>query len=204
VIEEKKTREINEPCPAWCFLGSEKDRGREDTLKSRDQALVVWPILGEAKEIEHLGRRIEMDCPVLLLKSEGRNPDGNWAVLPKRQTEVGMRGDVQEELATMACMNQLGFGRSPEREPAKHEGPGVEGEGLLMILSLFANKLDGIELFESTFRDSKNGGGPLKTINDVRKTVALLVLGFRAGCIMGCIVVPELEPRVRMRAIISD
>lgn len=76
-VEEMKTREINEPGPAWCFLGSEKDCGREDTLKSRDQALVVRPIFGQAKEIEHLGRRIEMDCPVFLLKSEGRNPDGN-------------------------------------------------------------------------------------------------------------------------------
>jgi len=72
-----KTREINEPGPTWCFLRSEKDRGRKGTLKSSDQALVVRPIFGQAKEIEYLGRRIEMDCQVFLLKSEGRNPDGN-------------------------------------------------------------------------------------------------------------------------------
>ena len=77
MIEEMKTGEINEPGPAWFFLRSEKDRGREDTLKSIDQALVVRPILGQPKEIEHLGGRIEMDCPVFLLKSEGRNPDGD-------------------------------------------------------------------------------------------------------------------------------
>ena len=78
-----ETRGINEPGPAGCFLRSEEDRGREDTLKPRDQALVVRPILGQAKEIEHLGGRTEMDCPVFLLKGEGRDPDGNEAVLAK-------------------------------------------------------------------------------------------------------------------------
>jgi hypothetical protein len=115
-----------------------------------------------------------------------------------------MGGDVQEELATMARVHQLGLRRSPQREPAKHEGPGVEGQRLLTILSLFANKLDGIELFELTFRDTENGCGALETISDRQKTVALFVRGLRAGCIMGCIVVPEWEPRVRMRATVSD
>ena len=145
-----------------------------------------------------------MDCPVFLLKSEGCNPDGDQAVLPIRQTVVRMRGDVQEELATVACVYQLGLWRSPQREPAKHEGPGVEGQRLLTILSLFVNKLDGIELFELTFRDTENGCGALETISDRQKTVALFVRGVRAGCIVGCIVVPEWEPRVRMRVTVSD
>ncbi len=76
-IEEMKTGEINEPGPAWFFLRSEKDGGREDALKPIDHALIVRPILGQVKEIEHLGGRIEMDCPVFLFKGEGRNPDGN-------------------------------------------------------------------------------------------------------------------------------
>ena len=102
-----------------------------------------------------------------------------------------MRCDMQEELATMARVHQLGPRRSPQGEPAKHEGPGVEGQRVLTILSLFANKMDGIELFESTFRDAKTGCGALETITDRQKTVALFVCGLRAGCIMGCIVVPE-------------
>ena len=72
-----KTGEINEPGSAWFFFRSEKNRGREDALKSIDQALVVRPILGQPKEIEHLCGRIKMDCPAFLLQSEGRNPDGN-------------------------------------------------------------------------------------------------------------------------------
>jgi hypothetical protein len=115
-----------------------------------------------------------------------------------------MRCDVQEELATVACVHQLGLRRSPQRESAKHEGPGVEGKRLLTILSLFANKLDGIELFESTIRDLENGCGPRETVSDGQKTVALFVRELRAGCIMGCIVVPEWEPRGRMRATVSD
>jgi hypothetical protein len=67
-IKEMKTREINEPGPGWFFLCSKKDRRRENSLKSRDQALIVRPIFGQAKEVEHLGRRIEMDCPVFLLE----------------------------------------------------------------------------------------------------------------------------------------
>lgn len=115
-----------------------------------------------------------------------------------------MRGNVQEELATMARVHQLGLRRSPQREPAKHKWPGVKGKWLLTILSLFANKLDGIELFESTFRDTENECGALETISDWQKTVALFVRRLRAGCILGCIVVPEWEPRVRMRAFVSD
>ena len=80
---------------------------------------------------------------------------------------------MQEELATVARVHQLGLGRSPQREPTKHKWPGVEGQRLLMILSLFANKLDGIELLELTFRDSENGCGTLETISDRQKTVAL-------------------------------
>ncbi len=67
----------------------------------------------------------------------------------------------------------------------------MKGEWLLTILSLFANKLDSLELLEPTFRDGKNGRGPLETVSDEKKTVALFWRGLRAGCILGCIVVPE-------------
>jgi hypothetical protein len=102
-----------------------------------------------------------------------------------------MRGDVQEELTTVACVHQLGIRRSPQREPTMGEGPGVKCRRLLAILSLFANKLDGIELFEFTFRDGKNRCSRRETVSNRRKTVALFVLGLGAGCIVGCIVVPE-------------
>jgi hypothetical protein len=42
-----------------------------------------------------------------------------------------------------------------------------------------------------TFRDTENGCGALETNSDRQKTVALFVQGLYAGCIMGCIVVPE-------------
>ena len=72
-----KAGEIDDPGLVGFFLRSEKDRGREDSLKSLDEASVVWTILGQAEKIEHLGSRIEMDCPAFLLQSEGRNPDGD-------------------------------------------------------------------------------------------------------------------------------
>jgi hypothetical protein len=67
----------------------------------------------------------------------------------------------------------------------------VEGQRLLTILSLFANKLDDFKLFESTLRDLENWCGPLETVSDGQRTVALFVCGLCAGCIVGCIVVPE-------------
>lgn len=76
-IEEVKTAEVDEPGPAWSFLRSEKDCGREDALKPIDHALIVRPILWQVKEIEHSSSRIEMDRPTFLLQSEGRNPYGN-------------------------------------------------------------------------------------------------------------------------------
>ena len=92
-----------------------------------------------------------------------------------------MRCDMQEEMTTMACVNQLGFSRSPEGEPAKHKWPGVEGQRLLAILPLFANKVDGVKLLESTFRDGKNGRGPLETVSDGKKPLLFSC----AGCARG-------------------
>jgi hypothetical protein len=60
----------------------------------------------------------------------------------------------------------LGLRWSPEREPAKDKGPGVEGQRLLTLLSLFADKLDGIELFESTLRDGKYACGLREALSD--------------------------------------
>jgi len=98
----------------------------------------------------------------------------------------------------MACVHQLGLRRSAQREPAKHKRPGVEGKRLLTIFSLFSNKLNGIKLLESTFRNGKYGSVQLETVRDGKKTVALFIRGLHTGCIMGCILVPELGGRVRI------
>ena len=43
-----------------------------------------------------------MDCPVLLLESECRDPNGNESVLPVGQAKVRMRRHVQKEPAAVA------------------------------------------------------------------------------------------------------
>jgi hypothetical protein len=76
-IEKMKTGGIDEVGPARLFVSSKKYRGGKDPLESSHQTPVVRTVFGEPKEIEHLGGRIEMDCPAFLLQSERRNPDGN-------------------------------------------------------------------------------------------------------------------------------
>ena len=73
-VKKMKPGEGDEPGPAWFFLRSEQDCGREDALKPLDHASIMRAILWEVKEIEHLSCRIEMDCAAFLLESEGRNP----------------------------------------------------------------------------------------------------------------------------------
>ena len=80
-VQEVKPREVDELGAARRLLCTEEDRGSEDSLETLDQAPVVRAILGEAKEVEQSGGRIEVNRSALLLQSESGDPDGNQTVL---------------------------------------------------------------------------------------------------------------------------
>jgi hypothetical protein len=54
--------------------------------------------------------------------------------------------DLEEELAVLSCVQQLPFGRSANWQTRGHEGPGVEGQILSLLLALLSDKLDSFEL----------------------------------------------------------
>ena len=68
----------------------------------------------------------------------------------------------------------------------------MKGELLLMILTLLPNQFDRIQLFKPAFRDANARCIEAQAVSDRRKTVGRRFWGFGAGCIMGCIFVPEL------------
>ncbi len=116
---------------------------------------MVWgPSLGSLKKSRIWAALSNANHPTLLLQGEGGDPDGEEAILPIRQTELGMADDFQEELTAMAAVGELMEGRSAEGNPTKDKRPSLVGEFLLVILPLFANQLDGVEVFPPPFRES--------------------------------------------------
>ena len=76
-IEEMETHLIDQAMSLRLILGSEKHRSSKNALKSFDNATVMTAILGQAKEVEHLGGALEMDDSTFLLHSESRYPYRN-------------------------------------------------------------------------------------------------------------------------------
>jgi NAD+--asparagine ADP-ribosyltransferase len=80
----------------------------------------------------------------------------------------------------------------------------VKGKLLLVIFPLLADKMDCIQLSKSLLRDADERCIETQAVSDGGKTVGRYFRQIKAGCIMGCIFVPELEVRARMRATVSD
>ncbi len=80
----------------------------------------------------------------------------------------------------------------------------MKGKLLLMVLALSANEVDAIELLKPALRDANERCTKAQAVSDGRKTVGRSFRQLEAGCIMGCILLPKLEVRVRMRATVSD
>ena len=89
-IEEVKTAEVNESRSVWFFISSEEDGGRENPLKACYEAAIVRTILGQVKEIEHLGRGGKLNGSAPLLQREGGDPDGDQSVLTEGQAKIRM------------------------------------------------------------------------------------------------------------------
>jgi hypothetical protein len=65
-------------------------------------------------------------------------------------------GDLEEEVAVSASVNDLIGGRLAQRQPTKYEGAGVVGDCLLAIFSLVADHLDGFELLDGLLGDANS------------------------------------------------
>jgi hypothetical protein len=62
-----------------------------------------------------------------------------------------MGNDVKQEFSVSPAIHLLSSRRAPERKPAEHKWPGIEGKFLMTIGSLFADQADRVELLDLMF-----------------------------------------------------
>jgi hypothetical protein len=84
VIEEMETPPIDKTVSPWLIFGSEENGRGKDALKALHDPAVMTAILGQAEEIKHLGRTVEVDGAAPLFYRQGGNPNGDEAILTKR------------------------------------------------------------------------------------------------------------------------
>ena len=77
--------------------------------------------------------------------------------MTKGQAESGVTCDVEEECTIASGEAELVFWWAAERNATEHEGTSIEGELLLALLSLFADKADSLELFDPESGDPNRG-----------------------------------------------
>ena len=66
-----------------------------------------------------------MNSSTFLLYGERSNPDGDQAVLAKRQAVPRVGCDFQEEAPIVASIGKLFLRGAAKRNPTKHKGPSV-------------------------------------------------------------------------------
>ena len=143
---------------------AEKDGGAKDALKALNDPVVVVSVLGQFEVVEHLRGTGKPDQPTLLENREGRDPNGDEAVLAKRQTEPRVPDDIEGELAVAPGMGELVYRGSPQRNATEDERASVVGEFLLAVSALLAHQADGIELFDFALRETDRRQYGLKRV----------------------------------------
>ena len=89
-----------------------------------------------------------------LLDGECRDPDRDQAVLAVGEAVSRVGRDFEEEAPVVASVGHLFLRRAAKRDPAEHKRPGVVSEFLLARLSLMADKLKSLQVFQSALRDA--------------------------------------------------
>jgi hypothetical protein len=112
----------------------------KNAFKALNHAAVIAAIFAKPKELQHLSGASEVYGPALLTKGKGSNPDRYEAVLPKRQTEVGMADNVKEELSVAPSIDEPTLGQGTKRNAAQDEWSGIERDFLLALLALFSDQ----------------------------------------------------------------
>ena len=80
-IKKMKPRGIHQQISIRMILGAEGDGRCEDSLKALNNSPIVTTVGSEPEEIEHLKGSFKVDGAAFLLQSEGRNPNGDQAIL---------------------------------------------------------------------------------------------------------------------------
>ena len=81
MIKKVKTRRINQAIRIGVIVGSEEDRGCEDSLEALNHSSIMTTIGSKTKEIEHLEGSIKADDSAFLLDGQSGYPNGDQSVL---------------------------------------------------------------------------------------------------------------------------
>lgn len=104
-IKKMESRPIENWGRCFCFLSSEEDGGREDTLEALHETPVVKAVFRKLEEFEDFSGALETDSAALLLHGERSDPDGNETILTEWQTEVWVSRHLKKELAVAAAVD---------------------------------------------------------------------------------------------------
>ena len=127
-------------------FGAKENRGSENSLEGRFDPAVLASILWQVKIVEQFGWALEMNDAALLFDSQSGQPNRDEAILPVRQTEPRMSGDLKDQHSVAPSVDELVCGRPAKRKSAQHKRPRVKGNLLLMILPLLTDEVDAIEV----------------------------------------------------------
>jgi hypothetical protein len=96
-----------------------------------------------------------MHDEAFLTKGKGGNPNEYEPVLAERKAIIWMSDEVKEKASVPPFVDELVLGNRTERNSAKYEWPGGEGNILLPLLALFPDMADRFQLPGSPLRDSE-------------------------------------------------
>jgi len=116
--KEIKTRPLYDLGLRRYRICAEKDRGAEDAFERGDQSAVLLPTIAHAECLQHLGSGFESDGLTLLLDGQGRQKDRNNPILSERNPMVRMTGDLENELAVPAFVEEFAPRQCPNRQSA--------------------------------------------------------------------------------------
>jgi hypothetical protein len=154
LIDEVEAAPVDNGVFLEMVFGSEENGGGKDSLKSCFHSPVLGAVLTKSKVVEELGGTFELDDTVSLSQGECSEPGGDQPVLSVRWAETGVGGDLEEEVAVSASVNDLVGGRLAQRQSTKYKGAGLEGDCLLAIVSLVADHLDGFQFLDGLLGDA--------------------------------------------------
>lgn len=154
-VEEVEPGPVDHCSRFGLLFSSEEDCGTEDPLEAIDKAAIVRTVFRKAEEIKHLSRGVKMNLAGFLPDGKRCDPDRNQAVLTEGQAELRMADNLKEETTVPAGMESLVSRGSAQWNTTEDERPGMEGEFLLAIVTLLADKLNRFELLHPPLRDSE-------------------------------------------------
>jgi uncharacterized protein GlcG (DUF336 family) len=102
-------------------VGTEEDRGSEDSLKRSDQTPVLRAALLHPEGIEHGSSTLEGNLRRLLADRLSRKKNGDEPVLSPWKAVAGMAGELRSEIAVSALVQKSARWRAADREAAEDE-----------------------------------------------------------------------------------